>query len=233
MSGPAPSSSNADAEASTQVPPPPPPPQAIHHELRTASNSASYLLPTLSSLVASKPALELLDVGAGSGTISVTLAQRIPGGKVTAVDLDAGILPRARAVAAAAGVENITFSQADAYALPFDDGAFDVTHCHQVLTHLREPWKIISEMLRVTRTGGSVACREGDLDSEVVWPALEGMKSFHDLTAKLIQYRGGSSCSGRQLLDWALKAGAKRDAVTVTFGTWGYSSEDEKKIWGE
>jgi hypothetical protein len=55
-----------------------PPVQAILHEVRTAENSAAYLLPKLQSIKESNPHLTLLDVGAGSGTISVSFAKLIP-----------------------------------------------------------------------------------------------------------------------------------------------------------
>ena len=81
-----------------------PAPQAIHHELRTTENSAAYLLPKLQSMKQANPHLTLLDVGAGSGTISVvTFAQAIPESHVTATDLNKEILLRAQAIADAAG----------------------------------------------------------------------------------------------------------------------------------
>lgn len=128
-----------------------PPTQAILHELRTAENSAAHLLPKLQSMKASNPHLTLLDVGAGSGTISVCFAKLIPDGHVTGVDLNPNILPRARAVAEMAGVKNIEFQQGNVYKLPFADETFDVTFCHQVLIHIGTPWDALREMLRVTK----------------------------------------------------------------------------------
>lgn len=107
-----------------------PPPQAIHHEWRNAENSAAYFLPKLQSMKEKNPSITLLDVGAGSGTISITSAKTIPDGKVTAADINPDILPRAASIANAEGIKNIEFQQEDAYRLPFADGMFDVTHCH-------------------------------------------------------------------------------------------------------
>ena len=207
-------------------------PQAIHHELRTAQNSASYLLPMLRSMRDKNADLRLLDVGAGSGTISVTLAKEMPQGHVTATDLNKNILERAQTIATAHGVTNISFQQADAYQLPFPDASFDVTHCHQVLAHLQQPWNVLREMMRVTKPGGVVAVREGDLTSECVWPELAGMAKFHKLAGDLIQLRGGCITAGRQLLSWALKAGALRSQVDASLGTWHYTTADEKGVWG-
>ncbi|RFU30478.1 hypothetical protein B7463_g5882, partial [Scytalidium lignicola] len=191
-----------------------PAPQAIHHELRTAENSATHVLEKLQSIKKANPRLSLLDVGAGSGTISVSFAKAIPDCHVTAVDLNPGILPRAQAIADMAGVKNIEFQQGDIYKLPFADGTLDVTSCHQVLTHLKAPCNALREMLRVTKPGGIVAAREGDLETECVWPELPGLAKFHKFAVGMMNATGGTSTGGRQLLSWALKAGAKQDQIT-------------------
>lgn len=209
-----------------------PAPQAVHHELRNATNSAAYLLARLQSVREGNPHLSLLDVGAGSGSISVAFAKAIPDGRVTATDVNKDILPRAQAIAESAGVANIDFQQADVYKLPFADATFDITHCHQVLCHLKAPTDALREMLRVTKPGGLVAAREGDLETECVWPALPGLLNFHKLAASLIKAGGGSPTAGRELLSWALKTGVKRDQITVSFGTWCYNEPDERKTWG-
>ena len=143
-----------------------PPPQATLHEVRTAENSAAFLLPKLQSMKGINPQLKLLDVGAGSGTISVSFAKLIPDGHVTGVDVNASILPRAQAVAEMAGVKNTTFQEGSIYKLPFADETFDVTFCHQVLIHIGNPWDALREMIRVTKRGGVVAAREGDYETE-------------------------------------------------------------------
>lgn len=207
-------------------------PQAIHHELRTAENSAAYLLRKLETAKQSNPKLALLDVGAGSGTISVTLAKAIPEGRVVASDVKQDILVRAQAIAESEGIKNIEFQQADVYKLPFADGSFDVTHCHQVLCHLKAPSDALREMIRVTKPGGLVAVREGDLETECIWPEAPGLLKFHNMAANFMQLSGGSPKAGRQLLSWVLNAGVRRDQITMTFGTWYYNSEDEKRTWG-
>src|ERR1700761_3050964 len=207
-----------------------PPAQAILHEVRTAENSAAYLLPKLQSMKESNPHLTLLDVGAGSGTISVSFAKLIPDGHVTGVDVNPNILPRARAVAEMAGVQNIEFQQGSVYKLPFDDETFDVTFCHQVLVHIGTPWDALREMLRVTKSGGVVAAREGDYETECVWPELPGLRKFHELMEGLMRAGGGTPTAGRQLLSWTLKAGAERSQVTLSYGTSSYRTASERKI---
>ena len=207
--------------------------QAVHHEVRSVENSAAYLIPKLEAAKEKKPNLTLLDVGAGSGSISIGFAKAIPEGRVIAVDLNEAILPRARLLAEAAGVTNIEFQQADVFKLPFEDATFDIAHCHQVLTHTKSPPDALREMLRVTKLGGFVAAREGDLDTECIWPAVPALLKFHDLTVAFMKAAGGVSSAGRQLLSWALQAGAEREQVTASFSTWTYSTPQEKETWGE
>ncbi|KAF2816891.1 S-adenosyl-L-methionine-dependent methyltransferase [Mytilinidion resinicola] len=207
-----------------------PPAQAILHEVRTAENSAAHLLPKLQSMKESNYHLTLLDVGAGSGTISVSFAKLIPNGHVTGVDLNPNILPRARAVAEMAGVKNIEFQQGNVYKLPFADETFDVTFCHQVLIHIGTPWDALREMLRVTKRGGIVAAREGDYESECVWPELPELCKFHKLMAGLMSAGGGTPTAGRQLLSWALKVGVERSQITLSYSTSSYHTPSDKKI---
>jgi len=207
-----------------------PPAQATLHELRTAENSAAHLLPKLKSMKESNPHLTLLDVGAGSGTISVSFAKLIPDGHVTGVDLNPNILPRARAVAEMAGIKNIEFQQGNVYKLPFADETFDVTFCNQVLIHIGTPWDALREMLRVTKRGGIVAAREGDYETECVWPELPELCKFHKLMAGLMSAGGGTPTTGRQLLSWALKVGVERSKITPSYSSWSYHTPSDRKI---
>ncbi len=209
-----------------------PPAQATLHEVRTAENSAAYLLPKLQSLKESNPNLKLLDVGAGSGTIAISFAKLIPNGHVTGIDLNAKVLPRARANAETAGVNNIDFREGSIFKLPFEDEAFDITYCHQVLIHISNPWDALREMLRVTKRGGIVAAREGDYETECIWPESPQLVKFHKLMAGLMGANGGTPTAGRQLLTWALKAGAKRNQVTLSHSTTSYHTPSEKETCG-
>ncbi|KAH6889278.1 S-adenosyl-L-methionine-dependent methyltransferase [Thelonectria olida] len=205
--------------------------QVKHHEWRTAENSASHLLPRLQAMVKEKPQLKLLDVGAGSGTISAGLAKYMPDGEVLATDLSDDILARAKEYADSHGVANIKFQKASVFELPFPDSTFDVTHAHQVLCHLDTPSEAIREMLRVTKTGGVVSLRESEMGMWAVWPELPPLLHFVDMAAKVMVANGGQDKGGRQLLSWVLQAGVAREDITASFGTWCYSQPEDKVVW--
>ncbi|KAI1169960.1 S-adenosyl-L-methionine-dependent methyltransferase [Nemania sp. FL0916] len=209
-------------------------------ESRTATNSAAFLLPTLKEMVAAATdtpgTFRMLDVGAGAGSMTADFARIIApcGGHITGVDFNPIALSRAATVANERGIssDKISFQEADGYKLPFEDGTFDVVHCHQVLVHNKNPWKILTEMLRVTKPGGVCAAREGDLDTEIMWPPLPGLLQFQRaLKAKLIVARGGCATAGRELLSWALRTGAKRSQIKTSYSTWSYTEPEDRKLW--
>ncbi|KAK4553305.1 hypothetical protein LTR86_009605 [Recurvomyces mirabilis] len=208
--------------------------QVRHHEWRTAENSAAYLLPTLRQKSATTRNLKLLDIGCGSGTITASLASYLPSeGKITATDISPEILTKAKTFAEKAGVESkINFQTADVYALPFEDGEFDIVHASMVLSHLSDPIAAYKEMLRVTRPGGTVANRESDLTAWSYYPRLPGIEKFHRCLLAVHEAAGGQTMAGPRMLGWALSAGAKREDVEVGCGTWVFATAGERAIWG-
>ncbi|KAK4142679.1 S-adenosyl-L-methionine-dependent methyltransferase [Dichotomopilus funicola] len=206
--------------------------QTKHHEWRTAENSAAHLLPHLDTLARTKPNLKLLDVGAGSGTISAGLAAHIPHGTVLATDISDDILTRAAAHATSLGITNISFQRASLPNLPFPDGTFDVVHAHQVLTHLSDPAGAVRELVRMCAPGGVVALREVDMHMWCFWPAVDALQKFQGLMADVLVANGGQDEAGRRLVSYALAAGVERKQVEAGFGTWCYSAPEDRKAWG-
>lgn len=206
-----------------------------HHEWRTAENSAPYLLPTLQSLAETNPSLTLLDVGAGSGTITTSLAKHIPQGHMTAIDLSPDILSRAASHAASVNATNITFQPASVYELTqtFGPAAFDVVHAHQVLCHLDAPVQALAQMLAVVKPGGVVAVREIDMRVWSFYPFSETMRAWVEVQKATHAAAGGSNEAGPSLVAWAMRAGARREDVKASMGTWLYATEEERRVWGK
>src|ERR671925_2106495 len=73
-----------------------------------------------------EPGSRVLDVAAGYGEPSLTAARKAgPEGGVVAADISAEMLAFGRERAAAAGLENIEFVEADAASLDFPEASFD------------------------------------------------------------------------------------------------------------
>lgn len=90
----------------------------------------------------------LLEVGAGSGRDSVTLAEH--GGTAVMLDYSMASLAVAGAVARRAGVRPLLV-RADALRMPFRDGTFDVVFHQGLLEHFRDPRPLLHENVRVLR----------------------------------------------------------------------------------
>jgi SAM-dependent methyltransferase len=193
------------------------------HTWRTAANSAAHLLGVL------KPAMKVLDVGCGPGTITADLAALVPEGRVTGVDRAPEILERARAEAAGRGLVNADFAVADVHALDFPDDSFDVVHAHQVLQHVGDPVQALREMRRVTRPGGHIAVRDADYAAMTWYAASPGLDDWLDLYREVARANGGEPDAGRRLKAWALEAGLTD--VTATSSTWTFSTPDERAWW--
>jgi SAM-dependent methyltransferase len=190
------------------------------HRWRTAANSAAYLLPHL------RASDQLLDVGAGPGTITADLAALVA--HVTATEL--GEAEAALTAQGTKGVGNVDVQVADVHALGFADDSFDVAHAHQVLQHVADPVAALREMARVTRPGGIVAARDSDYAGFVWWPALPELDEWLALYHAAARANGGEPDAGRRLLSWARRAGFTD--ISATSSTWCFANQQDRAWWG-
>lgn len=192
------------------------------HRWRTAANSAGHLLPHL------REGMRLLDLGAGAGTITADLADAVAPGGVVATEVSAAVLSTTRQ--AVADRSNVTLEVADAHALPFADGSFDVTHAHQVLQHLDDPVRALREMARVTRPGGLVAARDADYAAMAWHPESPGLDRWREVYRLTARAAGGEPDAGRRLLAWSRAAGLTD--VEVGAETWCFARAEDRRWWG-
>jgi ubiquinone/menaquinone biosynthesis C-methylase UbiE len=99
----------------------------------------------------------VLDLGAGTGTLTILMGQAYPQAHIVGLDGDPRILRRARAKAEAAGVD-IQWDEAFAYALPYPDNTFDRVVSSLMFHHLTLEDKVnaLWEVWRVLRPGGEL-----------------------------------------------------------------------------
>jgi SAM-dependent methyltransferase len=97
--------------------------------------------------------LDILDVGCGTGEITARLAELYERASLVGVDLIAGHLETAR-TRCSAFAGRVAFREADAFALPFPDAAFDLVVCRHMLQAVPSPDAAMAEMVRVLRPGG-------------------------------------------------------------------------------
>jgi ubiquinone/menaquinone biosynthesis C-methylase UbiE len=105
-----------------------------------------------------KPGQQVLDVACGPGIPSLMAAPLVaPHGAVVGIDLAPGMVELAERKAEEAGLTNVTFREADAEDLPFQNNSFDVVLCNHGLVHTTDRVKALQEMRRVLKKGGIIA----------------------------------------------------------------------------
>lgn len=109
--------------------------------------------PTLVKATGIGPGVRVLDVAAGSGNISLPAAAT--GAAVVSTDLTPELLQRSQARAAARGL-TIDYREANAQALPFGDGEFDVVMSAIGVQFAPDQQRAAAELVRVCRPGGTI-----------------------------------------------------------------------------
>jgi SAM-dependent methyltransferase len=100
------------------------------------------------------PGTKLLDVGCGAGQLALIAARA--GAEVVGCDIATNWLEKARTRAAAEGLE-ITFEEADAESLPYEDAQFDAVTSLFGAMFAPRPDLVAAELTRVCRPGGIIA----------------------------------------------------------------------------
>lgn len=116
-----------------------------------ASEVVAGLGPVLVDAVGVTAGERVLDVAAGSGNASLPAAAR--GARVVASDLTPALLDAGRRAAEGSGVE-VEWREADAEALPFADGEFDVALSCIGIMFAPHHQAAADELVRVVRPGG-------------------------------------------------------------------------------
>jgi ubiquinone/menaquinone biosynthesis C-methylase UbiE len=195
------------------------------HRWRTAENSAAYLLPLL------EPGMSVLDVGCGPGTITMDLAALVgAGGRVTGLETGDAALEPARAEAERRGATNVDLRVGDVLDLDVEDDSFDVVHAHQVLQHVDDPVRALTEMRRVCRPGGLVAARDSDYSAFTWFPEVAELDRWLEVYLAVARTNHAEPDAGRRLLSWARAAGFT-DVVGGS-STWCFCTPTDRAWWG-
>jgi ubiquinone/menaquinone biosynthesis C-methylase UbiE len=107
-----------------------------------------------------------LEVGCGTGVLARRLAVRPDVRETVGVDVAPSLVERARALSS--GVLGLEFLTADARALPFDEGDFDLVVFDSTLCHVPDAERAVEESFRVLRPGGVLAAFDGDYSTVTV-----------------------------------------------------------------
>jgi demethylmenaquinone methyltransferase/2-methoxy-6-polyprenyl-1,4-benzoquinol methylase len=122
----------------------------LHHRWRAAAVARS----------GAQAGDRVLDCATGTGDLALAFRRAVgPEGSVVGTDFCDEMLALAPAKAARAGLA-VTFETADVLALPYADGAFDITSIAFGIRNVEDPERGIVEMARVARPAGRVVVLE-------------------------------------------------------------------------
>jgi len=147
---------------------------------------------------------QVLEAGAGSGTIATWLADRVgPHGHVTAVDIDTSRIPAHPAIT----TQQLDLTT-DAVRLP--DGVYDLIHARLVLIHLPQREQIVRDLPRALAPGGLLVLHEFDC----TFPRTAYGASHDDkvLFERVIAAVNNILAAAGAQLDWGTRA---HDALTA------------------
>jgi SAM-dependent methyltransferase len=98
----------------------------------------------------------VLDVGCGTGQLTLLAARRATRAQAVGVDISEPMLTRARADAAEHGIANVRFDQADAEVHSFEEGGYDIVISRGGVMFFSHPAAAFANMARALRPGGRV-----------------------------------------------------------------------------
>lgn len=124
-----------------------------------------------------RPGDRVLDIGCGPAWFWASVVEEIPDNlDLTLADQSHGMVAEAVDRCRTLPFRSVTGYQADAVALPFEDGSFDAVIAMHMLYHLTDPAVAITEMSRVLKPGGVLA---------VTTNGVGNMREIYALTAVL------------------------------------------------
>ncbi len=148
----------------------------------------------------------VLEIGCGTGQLSVGLALRRPDVPVFAVDRSSGAVEAAEALARKAGI-TMNSCVAAAESLPYADGSFNVVFADHVISFVTDIDAAFREMRRVLAPGGYIIVDAPNALRPDGWPL------YQKVTKKPYQERN--------FFPWELAAVCRRHSFNVvdTFGS--------------
>jgi ubiquinone/menaquinone biosynthesis C-methylase UbiE len=161
-----------------------------------------------------KAGQRVLDLGCAVGTTTRQMAELVgPTGLVVGIDSSKPRLEEARRHPDHRSSIEYRCGQADA--IPAGDAEFDLSWSRFLFEYLTDPRKAFSEMVRVTKPGGTVAV--SDIDGNCIWhdPMPNEMARELEEAIQTLGHHGFDPNVGRKLYRYAWEAGLREIEVDV------------------
>jgi ubiquinone/menaquinone biosynthesis C-methylase UbiE len=146
----------------------------------------------LRSVLAPEPGERLLEIGPGTGYYTLDLAGWVgPQGSVEIFDLQPEMLDHTMRRATEAGFANVSPTQGDAQALPYEDASFDAVVLITVLGEIPDQDAAMAEIARVLRPGGRLVV--GELFGDPHYTSPTALRERADSAVMRFEERSGPS----------------------------------------
>lgn len=166
----------------------------------------------------------ILDVGCGTGAVTLDIAQYTQG-DVIGIDIDSEKFKEAEKVLSS--FPNVSLMQGDALDLPFEDETFDLVVFNIVLIYIKDQQRAVNEMARVTKEGGIVlATLEPDYEKRIDYPECP----YSPLILRRMESLGADLQTGRKLKFLFNNAGLKTEIGMDTETDDFILAKDDRKI---
>jgi ubiquinone/menaquinone biosynthesis C-methylase UbiE len=172
-----------------------------------------------------RPGMRVLDLGTGLGHVARIAAELVgPGGSVVGIDESGDALAVARSRAAADGVANLSFVEADVRHWAAEE-PFDAVVGRLILFHLADPVAAVRHQLRQLRGNGIFVAVDFDLGGARAEPAVPLVAEVLGWVVRAFEAAGASPRIGARLAPILRNAGL-RDVVTM--GIQGYLAPGDR-----
>jgi SAM-dependent methyltransferase len=159
--------------------------------------------------------MRCLDVGCGSGDVTMELARRVgPCGSALGVDIDETKLDLARKESDERGIRNVDFRTLDIRTQDAVSG-FDVVYSRFLLTHLDDPAGALAAFHRHVRPGGLAIVEDTDFSGHFTYPVSPAFQRYHELYCTVVRRRGGDPDIGPRLPILLADGGFEKVELTV------------------
>ena len=148
-----------------------------------------------------------LDLGSGAGEVTMAMADLVgAGGKAVGIEFERVKASAAERKAAGRNVSNVEFRVGDVTHW-YEDSAYDLIYARFLLTHLRDPARLVSGMRQALRPGGVAIVEDIDFNGNVCSPPCEAFDEYVRLYQEVVRHRGGDANIGPRLPSLLMDAG--------------------------
>jgi ubiquinone/menaquinone biosynthesis C-methylase UbiE len=181
-----------------------------------AARRASTL--ELFQLAGLRPGMRCVDVGCGSGDVTLDMAVLVgPAGWVAGIDIDQAKLEFAREEARGRGLANVAFETADVNQWT-GPGQYDFVYCRFLLQHLARPAGLLSRMWDAARPGGVLVVEDADLGGLFCDPDNAAFSFYQRMYAEVLTRNGGDPGCARRLARYFRETGIPAPSMRLLQG---------------